>query len=186
MLFVQGGHVYFEFGIICVSEKGIQSAIFIGCRLLLLLMGMSLLTLTTTTLDITAAFERLMAPLARIGVPAHELGMILGIALRFLPQFMTELGIIYRAQKSRGAHFNANPFRGGIQSLTALLIPLFTSAFRHAETLSAAMEARCYHGGVGTTRLEPLRLTWRDAVGTGALLLMIAAVIATNYIPLSF
>ena len=186
VLFVQGGHVYFEFGIICVSEKGIQSAIFIGCRLLLLLMGMSLLTLTTTTLDITAAFERLMAPLARIGVPAHELGMILGIALRFLPQFMTELGIIYRAQKSRGAHFNANPFRGGIQSLTALLIPLFTSAFRHAETLSAAMEARCYHGGVGTTRLEPLRLTWRDAVGTGALLLMIAAVIATNYIPLSF
>lgn len=88
-----------------------------------------------------------MAPLSRIGVPAHELGMILGIALRFLPQFMTELGIIYRAQKSRGAHFSANPFRGGIQSLTALLIPLFTSAFRHAETLSAAMEARCYHGG---------------------------------------
>ena len=107
---------------------------------------MSLLTLTTATLDITAAFERLMAPLSRIGVPAHELGMILGIALRFLPQFMTELGIIYCAQKSRGAHFNANPFRGGIQSLTALLIPLFTSAFRHAETLSAAMEARCYHG----------------------------------------
>ena len=77
-------------------------------------------------------------------------------------------------------------FRGGIQSLTALLIPLFTSAFRHAETLSAAMEARCYHGGVGTTRLDPLRLTWRDAVGTGALVLMIAAVIATNYVPLSF
>ena len=175
VLFVQGGHVYFEFGIICISEKGLQSAVFIGCRLLLLLMGMSLLTLTTATLDITAAFERLMAPLSRIGVPAHELGMILGIALRFLPQFMTELGIIYRAQKSRG-----------IQSLTALLIPLFTSAFRHAETLSAAMEARCYHGGVGTTRLDPLRLTWRDAVGTGALLLMIAAVIATNYIPLSF
>ena len=185
VLFVQGGHVYFEFGIICISEKGLQSAVFIGCRLLLLLMGMSLLTLTTATLDITAAFERLMTPLARIGVPAHELGMILGIALRFLPQFMTELGIIYRAQKSRGAHFSANPFRGGIQSLTALLIPLFTSAFRHAETLSAAMEARCYHGGVGTTRLDPLRLTWRDAVGTGALVLMIAAVIATNYVPLS-
>ena len=117
VLFVQGGHVYFEFGIICISEKGLQSAVFIGCRLLLLLMGMSLLTLTTTTLDITAAFERLMAPLSRIGVPAHELGMILGIALRFLPQFMTELGIIYRAQKSRGAHFDANPFRGGIQSI---------------------------------------------------------------------
>ena len=84
VLFVQGGQVYFQWGVICISEKGLQSAVFIGCRLLLLLMGMSLLTLTTTTLDITAAFERLMAPLARIGVPAHELGMILGIALRFL------------------------------------------------------------------------------------------------------
>lgn len=186
VLFVQGGEVYFQFGIICISEEGLRSAGFIGCRLLLLLMGMSLLTLTTTTLDITAAFERLLAPLARLGVPAHELGMILGIALRFLPRFMTELGIIYRAQKSRGARFDSNPFKGGIQSLTALLIPLFTSAFRHAETLSAAMEARCYHGGEGTTRLSPLRLTWRDAVGISALLIMIAAVIATNYVPLSF
>ena len=182
VLFVQGGHVYFEFGIICVSEKGIQSAIFIGCRLLLLLMGMSLLTLTTTTLDITAAFERLMAPLARIGVPAHELGMILGIALRFLPQFMTELGIIYRAQKSRGAHFNANPFRGGIQSLTALLIPLFTSAFRHAETLSAAMEARCYNGGDGRTKMKPLVYARRDAVAYVVVLLYLAGVIALRFV----
>lgn len=184
VLFVQGGQVYFEFGIICVSEKGLQSAAFIGCRLLLLLMGMSLLALTTTTLDITAAFERLLAPLARIGVPAHELGMILGIALRFLPQFMTELGIIYRAQKSRGAHFNANPFNGGIRSLTALLIPLFTSAFRHAETLSAAMEARCYHGGEGITRLDPLRLTWRDGVGTAAVAAMLVAVIVVSSVPI--
>ncbi|MEC4185015.1 energy-coupling factor transporter transmembrane component T [Adlercreutzia sp. R21] len=180
VLFVQGGQVYFQWGIICISEKGLQSAVFIGCRLFLLLMGMSLLTLTTTTLDITAAFERLMAPLARIGVPAHELGMILGIALRFLPQFMTELGVIYRAQVSRGAHFNVNPFKGGVQTLTALMIPLFTSAFRHAETLSAAMEARCYHGGNGQTRLSPLQFTWRDAAGTAAVALMLAAVIATN------
>lgn len=184
VLFVQGGHVYFEWGVICVSEKGLQSAAFIGCRLFLLLLGMSLLTLTTTTLDITAAFERLLAPLARLGVPAHELGMILGIALRFLPQFMTELGVIYRAQVSRGARFTANPFKGGLRMLTALIVPLFASAFRHAETLSAAMEARCYHGGNGRTRLDPLRATWRDAVGTGALALMLAAVIATNCVSL--
>lgn len=182
VLFVQGGEVYFQWGIICISEKGLQSAVFIGCRLLLLLMGMSLLTLTTTTLDITAAFERLMTPLARLGVPAHELGMILGIALRFLPQFMTELGTIYRAQISRGARFNVNPFKGGLQTLTALLIPLFTSAFRHAETLSLAMEARCYHGGNGRTRLDPLRLTWRDAVGCAALALMLVVVIATSMV----
>lgn len=182
VLFVQGGTVYFEFGIICISEKGIQSAAFIGCRLLLLLMGMSLLTLTTTTLDITAAFERLLAPAARIGVPAHELGMILGIALRFLPQFMTELGVIYRAQVSRGAHFNVNPFKGGVSTLTALMVPLFASAFRHAETLSAAMEARCYHGGAERTRLVPLRLTWRDGVGTAAVLAMAAAIIIVNFL----
>lgn len=184
VLFVQGGEIYFQWGIICISEKGLQSAVFIGCRLFLLLLGMSLLTLTTTTLDITAAFERLLTPLARLGVPAHELGMILGIALRFLPQFMTELGIIYRAQISRGAHFNVNPFKGGVQTLTALMIPLFTSAFRHAETLSLAMEARCYHGGNGRTRLAPLKTTWRDAIGTGALALMLAAVIATNFVVL--
>lgn len=184
VLFVQGGEIYFQWGIICISEKGLQSAVFIGCRLFLLLLGMSLLTLTTTTLDITAAFERLLMPLAKLGVPAHELGMILGIALRFLPQFMTELGIIYRAQISRGAHFNVNPFKGGVQTLTALMIPLFTSAFRHAETLSLAMEARCYHGGNGRTRLAPLHMTWRDAVGTGALVLMLVAVIATNFIAL--
>ena len=182
VLFVQGGTVYFEFGIICISEKGIQSAAFIGCRLLLLLLGVSLLTLTTTTLDITAAFERLLAPAARIGVPAHELGMILGIALRFLPQFMTELGVIYRAQVSRGAHFNVNPFKGGVSTLTALMVPLFASAFRHAETLSAAMEARCYHGGAGRTRLVPLRLTWRDGVGTAAVLAMAAAIIIVNFL----
>lgn len=184
VLFVQGGQVYFEWGIICISEKGITSAVFIGCRLFLLLMGMSLLTLTTTTLDITAAFERLLAPAARVGVPAHELGMILGIALRFLPQFMTELQVIYRAQVSRGAHFDVNPFKGGVRTLTALMVPLFASAFRHAETLSAAMEARCYHGGAGTTRLAPLRLTWRDGVGAAAVALMFATIIVANFMPL--
>lgn len=182
VLFVQGGQVYFEWGIICVSEKGLASAAFIGCRLFLLLMGMSLLTLTTTTLDITAAFEHLLAPAARLGVPAHELGMILGIALRFLPQFMTELQVIYRAQVSRGARFDVNPFKGGVRTLTALMVPLFASAFRHAETLSGAMEARCYHGGVGITRLNPLKLTWRDGAGAAAVLLMMAAVIAVNFI----
>ena len=108
--------------------------------------------------------------------------MILGIALSFLHQFRTELGVIYRAQVSRGAHFNVNPFKGGVRTLTALMVPLFASAFRHAETLSGAMEARCYHGGVGITRLNPLALTWRDGVGTGAILLMLAAVIAVNFI----
>lgn len=180
ILFVQGGEVYFQWWIICVSQKGLASAGFIAVRLFLLLLGMSLLTLTTVTLDITEAFERLLTPFARFGLPAHELGMIMGVALRFLPQFVSELHIIYRAQVSRGATFAANPFKGGLRSLSALLIPLFTSAFRHAETLSAAMEARCYHGGNGRTRLHPLALSARDVAGCAAVALMLACVLVVN------
>ena len=150
VFFVQGGTVLFEWWIIRISEAGLQQAAFIACRLLLLLLGMSLLTLTTATLDITDAFEYLLHPFRRIGVPAHELSMMMGIALRFLPQFAFELQTVYRAQISRGATFS----KGRLRMLASLMVPLFTSAFRHAETLSSAMEARCYHGGVGRTRLH--------------------------------
>lgn len=180
VLFVRGGEIYFQWWIICVSQKGLVSAAFIAVRLFLLLLGMSLLTLTTAALDITEAFERLLSPFARIGLPAHELGMLMGIALRFLPQFVTELRCVYRAQVSRGASFSANPLRGGMRSLTALLVPLFASAFRHAETLSGAMDARCYHGGNGRTRLSPLRFSSRDGVGCAAVLAMFACVLAVN------
>lgn len=182
VLFVQGGQVYFQWWIICISQKGLESAAFIAVRLLLLLMAMSLLTLTTTTLDITAAFERLLSPFARLGLPAHEMGMILGIALRFLPQFAQELSTVYRAQLSRGARFTANPFRGGLHSLSALMVPLFSSAFRHAETLSQAMDARCYHGGTGVTRLHPLKCTYRDALGCAAVACMLACVLLAAWL----
>ncbi|MCI8468488.1 MAG: energy-coupling factor transporter transmembrane protein EcfT [Eggerthellaceae bacterium] len=180
VLFVQGGQVYAQWGPLCVSEAGLRQAAFIAVRLTLLLLGMSLLTLTTTTLDITEAFERLLSPLARVGLPAHELGMMMGIALRFLPQFAEELRIIYRAQLSRGARLASNPLRGGASALTSLMVPLLTSAFRHAETLSAAMEARCYHGGAGRTRLHPLAVAPRDGGAAAALALMLAAVLAAN------
>ena len=182
VLFVQGGTVYFQWWIICISEAGLAQAAFIACRLLLLLLGMSLLTLTTTTLDITDAFEHLLKPLARIGVPAHELSMMMGIALRFLPQFASELTCIYRAQISRGATF-AGSVAGRARMLGALVIPLFTSAFRHAETLSLAMEARCYHGGDGRTRLHPLAYTRRDIAGAAAVIVMFALVIGANALP---
>lgn len=179
IFFIQGGQVLFEWWIIRISEGGLVQAAFISCRLLLLLLGMSLLTLTTQTLDLTDAFEHLLGPLARIGVPAHELSMMMGIALRFLPQFAQELTIIYRAQSSRGAVFSS----GRMKTLLSLMVPLFTSAFRHAETLSAAMEARCYHGGVGRTRLHPMALTRLDGVAAATLATMLACVIATNFFP---
>ena len=183
MFFVQGGMVFFEWWVFRISEAGVISAVFLGCRLLLLLLGMSLLTLTTATLDITEAFEYLLSPFTRFGLPAHELAMMMGIALRFLPQFTTEIQIIYRAQISRGATFSANPFKGGLSILSSLLIPLFTSAFRHAETLSGAMDARCYHGASGRTRLHVLTYTRRDVLALVTLVVMLALVIATNFIP---
>lgn len=179
VLFVQGGRVIFEWWIIRISEGGLTQAAFISCRLILLLLGVSLLTLTTQTLDITDAFESLLKPFARFGAPAHELSMMMGIALRFLPQFSQELTIIYRAQVSRGATFS----EGRMKMLLSLMVPLFTSAFRHSETLSAAMEARCYHGGTGRTRLHPLALTRLDGAGCCAIAIMLACVIATNFIP---
>ncbi len=180
IFFVQGGTVYFQFWIICISEGGLNQALFIAIRLTLLLLGVSLLTLATTTLDITDAFEKLLEPLRRIGLPAHELSMMMGIALRFLPQFAIELRTIYRAQISRGANFSSNP-KSSVQMMTSLIVPLFTSAFRHADTLSLAMDARCYHGGDNRTRLKDLSFHTRDLGGTLYLLIGIAAVFATDF-----
>lgn len=179
VFFVQGGEVYFQFWIVCISEKGVTQALFIAFRLTLLLLGMSLLTLATTTLDITDAFERLLQPFKRFGVPAHELSMMMGIALRFLPQFALELRTIYRAQLSRGANFSTSP-KGSVALMTSLIVPLFTSAFRHAETLSLGMDARCYHGGEGRTRLHTPAFAKRDAGATAYLLVALVVVWGIN------
>lgn len=177
---VQGGTVYVQWFFVQISEAGLRSCLFIACRLLLMLLGVSLITMTTMTLDTTEAFEQLMTPLRRIGLPAHELAMIMGIALRFLPQFATELQTIYQAQISRGASFSESPFKGGMRMLSSIMVPLFTSAFRHAETLSFAMDARCYHGGPGRTRLHPLRFSTVDGMGVCVVATMLACVIACN------
>lgn len=147
----------------------------------MLLLGVSLLTLATTTLDLTDAFENLLKPFSRFGLPAHELSMILGIALRFLPQFAIELRTIYRAQVSRGANFSTST-KSTVQLMVSLIVPLFTSAFRHAETLSLAMDARCYHGGENRTRLKELSYAKRDMGGLIYLLCGTALVIATDVV----
>lgn len=182
ILFVQGGEVYFHWWILSISEEGVDRAMFMSARLIMLLLGVSLLTLTTANIDIAEAFERLFLPLSRIGLPVHELSMMMGLALRFLPQLVDELKSIYRAQVSRGARFTANPFKGGISSLSSLIVPLFASAFRHADALSVAMEARCYHGGVGRTRLHPLRLAPRDGVACAVMMGMLACVVVSRLI----
>lgn len=180
VFFVQGGEVYFQFWVICISQQGLEQALFIAIRLTMLLLGVSLLTLATTTLDLTDAFERLLQPFRRIGLPAHELSMMMGIALRFLPQFAIELRTIYRAQISRGANFGTGP-KGTVRLMTSLVVPLFTSAFRHAETLSLAMDARCYHGGENRTRLKDLSYSKRDLGGLAYLLAGLACVLGCDF-----
>lgn len=179
-LFVtQGGQVLVDWGILRISEAGVQTCLFMGARLTIMMLGMSLITLTTMTIDLTEAFERLFSPFARFGLPAHELGMIMGIALRFMPQFANELVTVYHAQVSRGAKLSNSPVKG-VRMLSSLMVPLFTSVFRHAETLSAAMDARCYHGGEGRTHLHPLHFAPRDGVAAAAVALLACCVAALN------
>ncbi|MBQ9042768.1 MAG: energy-coupling factor transporter transmembrane protein EcfT [Eggerthellaceae bacterium] len=180
LLFVQGGEVYVDWGWLTISQEGVRLALFTAIRLTLLLLSGSLLTLTTTTLDITEAFEKLLWPLRRIGVPAHEFALVMGIALRFLPQFVDEFRTIRAAQLSRGAKLASSPTKSGLSSLTSLLVPLFASAFRHADTLSAAMDARCYHGADGRTRLHPLAFAKRDASAAAFLAITFAITIALS------
>lgn len=182
IFFVHEGTVVFQWAFITITTTGLIKAVFLAIRLVLLLLAMSLLTLTTATLDITDAFEYLLKPLTRLGVPAHELSMMMGIALRFLPQFIIELQTIYRAQVSRGAQFKD----GKLSMVRSLTIPLFTSAFRHAETLSLAMDARCYHGAEGRSRLKPLSYSALDRNAVSVLIFMLLCVMSANFIPQTF
>lgn len=175
----QGGETLVQLGIFRISMGGVQAAGFMGVRLTVMMLGMSLITLTTPTIELSEAFEKTLAPFARFGLPAHELGMIMGIALRFMPQFATELATVYHAQVSRGARLSNSPVHG-VRMVSSLMIPLFASVFRHAETLSFAMDARCYHGGEGRTHLRPMKLTALDAIATAVVAALVVLVVLGN------
>lgn len=175
----QGGETLVQLGIFHISMGGVQAAGFMGVRLTVMMLGMSLITLTTPTIELSEAFEKMLAPFARFGLPAHELGMIMGIALRFMPQFATELATVYHAQVSRGARLSNSPVHG-VRMVSSLMIPLFASVFRHAETLSFAMDARCYHGGEGRTHLRPMKLTALDAIATAVMAALVVLVVLGN------
>ena len=175
----QGGETLVQLGIFRISMGGVQAAGFMGVRLTVMMLGMSLITLTTPTIELSEAFEKMLAPFARFGLPAHELGMITGIALRFMPQFAIELATVYHAQVSRGARLSNSPVHG-VRMVSSLMIPLFASVFRHAETLSFAMDARCYHGGEGRTHLRPMKLTALDAIATAVMAALVLLVVLGN------
>jgi energy-coupling factor transport system permease protein len=164
VLVTKGGAVYFRWGWLTVEEEGVRQAVYMSMRLGLLVMISSLLTLTTSPIDLTEGLERLLSPAKKLGVPVHEIALMLSIALRFIPTLLEETDKIIKAQMARGADFESGNLIRRVKNLIPIAIPLFISAFRRAEELALAMEARGYRGGEGRTRLRQLTLTWRDGV----------------------
>ena len=141
-------------------------AVFMAARLILLIIGSSLLTLTTKPISLTDGIEALLSPFRRIGVPAHELAMMMTIALRFIPTLLEETDKIMKAQQARGADFESGNMLRRAKSLIPILVPLFISAFRIAQELAMAMEARCYRGGKHRSRMNGMKFVGRDLVAT--------------------
>jgi energy-coupling factor transport system permease protein len=173
---VDGGTVVFRIWRLTATREGIMRALFIACRLILLVGVTSLLTFTTSPVELTDGIERLLRPFRRIGVPAHELAMMMTIALRFIPTLLEETEKIMKAQMARGAVFDRGGALRRARALIPVLVPLFVSAFRRADELALAMEARCYRGGEQRTRMKELRFAPRDAAA-----LVITAVVAVLF-----
>jgi len=161
-VFMTSGQVIYTIGPLDITREGLRQAGFMGLRLILLIMGTSMLTLTTSPILLTDGIESLLNPYKRIGLPAHELAMMMTIALRFIPTLMEETEKIMKAQKARGADFESGNIFKRAKSLVPLLVPLFVSAFRRADDLAMAMEARCYRGGENRTRMRQLGITRKD------------------------
>ena len=166
-LFLTQGEVIFQLGFLKVTKEGISVAVFMGLRLIYLVMGASIMTLTTTPNDLTDGLESVLGPLKKIKIPVHEIAMMMSIALRFIPILMEETDRIMKAQKARGADFESGNLIEKAKAMVPLLVPLFISAFRRANDLAMAMEARCYRGGEGRTKMKPLQYTSADFIAYG-------------------
>ncbi|HZG15195.1 MAG TPA: energy-coupling factor transporter transmembrane component T [Candidatus Bathyarchaeia archaeon] len=173
LLVTKGGTVYVQWGWFSIEQAGVQQAIYMAFRLGALVTIGALLTLTTTPMDLTDGLERLLSPLKRFNVPVHELALMLSIALRFIPTLLEETDKIMKAQKARGVDFETGPLLKRAKHMIPIVIPLFIGAFRRAEELALAMEARGYRGGEGRTRLRQLRLSWRDMLLAGIAILLL-------------
>lgn len=156
------GNLLFQWGLIEVYEEGVKQGLFISLRFFLLILMTSLLTLTTTPIEITDGLEELLGPLKRIKFPVHELALMMSISLRFIPTLMQETDKIMKAQSARGVDFTGGPVKDRVKAIIPLLIPLFISSFKRAEELAIAMEARGYRGGEGRTKYRQLSWGVRD------------------------
>lgn len=174
----RGGEVLFQWKFLRIESEGLYTGTFMASRILLLIMFTSLLTLTTSPLQLTDGIEYILKPLKKIGVPASEISMMMTIALRFIPTLMEEAEKIMKAQKARGADFESGNLIQRAKSLIPLLVPLFISAFRRADELALAMESRCYQGGKKRTRLHIMKIHKRDVT---ALILAIALAVVVSF-----
>lgn len=182
ILFTKGENVLARFWIFTISEEGILSAIKMVYRLTLLLVGSSIMTLTTTPTDIADGLEKAFSPLNYIRVPVHEMAMMISIAFRFIPILIEETDKIMKAQIARGADFDTGGIIKKAKGLIPLLVPLIISSIKRAMDLATAMEARCYRGGEGRTKMKPLKYKRIDFMGYGIMALYFAVIIISNII----
>ena len=185
-LFFSEGKVLWQWWILKLTEEGILRAVFFALRLVLVILGSSLLTYTTTPTTLTNGLEKVLSPLKIIHFPAHEMAMMMSIALRFIPILTEETNKIIKAQLARGADFETGGLVRKAKGMVPILIPLFVSAFRRAADLATAMEARCYHGGEGRTRLHPLKYENRDKIAYFVILFYLLLTIAVRVLMDSF
>lgn len=176
-LFLTSGEVIWRFGFLKITKEGVYIAVFMILRLTFLIVGTSLLTLTTSPIALTDGMEHLLKPFSRIGLPAHELSMMMSIALRFIPTLMEETDKIIKAQAARGADFESGNLIRKAKAMIPILVPLFISAFRRADELATAMECRCYNGGEHRTSLHELKFKRRDIGGLVVVVILTVAVI---------
>ena len=183
-LFLTPGEPLVQFGILKISREGLEIALKMGIRLVLLVLGSSLMTLTTTPNQLTDGMEKGLGVFKKIGVPVHEISMMMSIALRFIPILVEETDKIMKAQQARGADFESGNIIERAKAMVPILVPLFISAFRRANDLAMAMEARCYHGGEGRTKMKPLKYAARDRAAYLLMIMYLAVCIASRFVNL--
>ena len=180
LFLVSTGDIVWEWKFLKIRDDAINISVFMIARIILLIIGSSLLTYTTSPITLTDAIERLLSPLKKLKFPVHELAMMMSIALRFIPTLIEETDKIMSAQKARGAEIDSGSFMTRTRYMISILVPLFISAFRRADELATAMECRCYNGGEGRTRLRQLKSAPRDYIALAVTILFYGAVIAVS------
>jgi energy-coupling factor transport system permease protein len=179
LIVTKEGDILLDLGFFRIYEEGLKQGIYISLRFLYLILMTTILTLTTTPIEITDGMESLLSPFKKLGLPVHELALMMSISLRFIPTLMEETDKIAKAQMARGADFTSGPIKDRLKAVVPLLVPLFISAFKRAEELATAMEARGYQGGEGRTKLRQLKWKMLD---TSVLTLLVALGLVLLYL----